>query len=864
MDEFSSNQLLWDDDHDDAVDAVVDDFIQDGPDLFGNDPADTDAAPIAQEVDPCGKDLCSSEPIAVVDDEGDVAPIPVDDLAETEAVTIADPDDGAEADLASGRTSTPSASSALDGSAGSAPGEVADDTPAEPLALYRRYRPDVFQDVIGQEHVTGPLMRALENNKVAHAYLFSGPRGCGKTTSARILARCLNCVEGPTPTPCGVCQSCRDLSTGGPGSIDVIEIDAASHGGVDDARDLREKAFFAPVDARYKIYIVDEAHMVTTQGFNALLKLVEEPPPHVKFIFATTEPEKVIGTIRSRTHHYPFRLVPPKVMTGFLEEICARENVDVEPSVLPLVIRAGGGSVRDSLSILDQLLGGVGAGPINYQQAMSLLGYTPDVLLDEVVDAFAARDGDAVFRVVDRIMESGQDPRGFVQDLLNRLRDLMIISLVPDALSSGLINAPDFQVTRLQTQASNLGHAQLTRATEIVSQTLMDMRGTTAPRLTLELMCSKVLLPGVDGEDGILTRLDRLERRINMAESASGEPALHPRPATPANTHATMLQPDRGGDGEETQAEPTPSTPSPASSGQASPSQTVAQSAPPAPSPSTPQTVSPATPTRQVSGSMPRRPGQGPSAAPVTSPSSGSANGQGSDAQPTAQHHSLPDSSGPASSGPSAPTRPVSAAAAQISSSVAKVTTDQLRAEWPDLLDLIRRKKKSAWVALEKVQVADYSDNTLTLMVANSSASFGLNSTGIPVLTQVLQDRLGISPRFTIVEGGAPVPDTPRTPSHPQPSGFSTDSDGVDAPFQSVNPAQGSSRESVAGTESSWAAQAKERTRPTATTASMVDVYAEEANDAVDVDNDQIVETSLDSAVKILQDMFEATVVDDA
>ncbi|AXI87513.1 DNA polymerase III subunit gamma and tau, partial [Streptomyces sp. ETH9427] len=310
------------------------------------------------------------------------------------------------------------------------------------LALYRRYRPESFAEVIGQEHVTDPLQQALRNNRVNHAYLFSGPRGCGKTTSARILARCLNCEQGPTPTPCGTCQSCRDLARNGPGSIDVIEIDAASHGGVDDARDLREKAFFGPASSRYKIYIIDEAHMVTSAGFNALLKVVEEPPEHLKFIFATTEPEKVIGTIRSRTHHYPFRLVPPGTLREYLGEVCEKEGIAVEEGVLPLVVRAGAGSVRDSMSVMDQLLAGAGEEGVTYAMATSLLGYTDGSLLDSVVEAFATGDGAAAFEVVDRVIEGGNDPRRFVADLLERLRDLVILAAVPDAADKGLIDAP--------------------------------------------------------------------------------------------------------------------------------------------------------------------------------------------------------------------------------------------------------------------------------------------------------------------------------------------------------------------------------------------------------------------------------------
>jgi len=394
-------------------------------------------------------------------------------------------------------------------------------------ALYRRYRPESFADVIGQEHVTEPLMQALRTGRVNHAYLFSGPRGCGKTTSARILARCLNCEQGPTPVPCGVCDSCIALARSGSGSVDVIEIDAASHGGVDDARDLRERAAYGPAQSRYKVYIIDEAHMVTPQGFNALLKIVEEPPEHVKFIFATTEPDKVIGTIRSRTHHYPFRLVPPLRLQAYLGELCTAEKVAVAPGVLSFVVRAGGGSVRDSLSVLDQLIAGSGDEGLTYAGAAALLGFTPGELLDATIDGLAAGDGGAVFHQIDKVIETGHDPRRFVEDLLERLRDLIVVAAVPDGASSILRGIPEDQLERIRQQSAAFGPGALSRSADIVNAGLTEMTGATAPRLQLELICARVLLPGASGESGYAARLDRLERRLEIggAPAPSGSPA---------------------------------------------------------------------------------------------------------------------------------------------------------------------------------------------------------------------------------------------------------------------------------------------------------------------------------------------------
>ncbi|OFN70705.1 DNA polymerase III subunit gamma/tau [Rothia sp. HMSC078H08] len=516
-------------------------------------------------------------------------------------------------------------------------------------ALYRRYRPETFAEVIGQEHVTEPLMVALEKNRVNHAYLFSGPRGCGKTTSARILARCLNCAQGPTPTPCGVCDSCRELSRDGGGSLDVIEMDAASHGGVDHARDLRERATLAPVRDRYKIFIIDEAHMVTREGFNALLKIVEEPPEHVKFIFATTEPNKVLGTIRSRTHHYPFRLVPPEVLLPFLQGLCDQEQVAVEPGVLQLVIRAGGGSVRDSLSILDQLMAGASSqSGIEYDRAVALLGYTHAQLLDEVIEALGAKDAPTLFGAVSRVVATGQDPRRFVEDLLERLRDLIVVKAVPQAAGQILQGVPQDQLERLAQQAQALGERELTVAAGTVNETLNGMTGAANPQLQLELLCARLLLPAAEGSAGgaevaaLASRLQVLERRVasgtaGSSGSAGSAPAQGGMSAArAAGMAAAGLMP-------KTQAPKTPVTEAQVPSAQA-PSAPVQETAQPA------QQVAPQRGgSQQASAGAPPLAGAPLSAAPLA---------------PTAQE-SAPAAGAPlAGNTPAAPHAPASAVAA--------------------------------------------------------------------------------------------------------------------------------------------------------------------------------------------------------
>ncbi|MFD7302042.1 DNA polymerase III subunit gamma and tau [Streptomyces pharetrae] len=657
------------------------------------------------------------------------------------------------------------------------------------LALYRRYRPESFAEVIGQEHVTDPLQQALRNNRVNHAYLFSGPRGCGKTTSARILARCLNCEQGPTPTPCGECQSCRDLARNGPGSIDVIEIDAASHGGVDDARELREKAFFGPASSRYKIYIIDEAHMVTSAGFNALLKVVEEPPEHLKFIFATTEPEKVIGTIRSRTHHYPFRLVPPGTLRDYLAEVCQKEDIPVEDGVLPLVVRAGGGSVRDSMSVMDQLLAGAGEEGVTYAMATSLLGYTEGSLLDSVVEAFATGDGAAAFEVVDRVIEGGNDPRRFVADLLERLRDLVILAAVPDAVDKGLIDAPADVLERMQAQAGVFGAAELSRAADLVNEGLTEMRGATSPRLQLELICARVLLPAAYGDErSLMARLDRIERGVNFS-AGGGAPAMgyapvpdaHAGPAAPLPPGGAVAAARAAVRGTGAPAAPMPGQSAHPGGGQATPAPAQAPApavaeapaAPPAPAPAaaapTPASAAPAesAPAAAAPPAAPA-PGAWPTAAPAgagrrpggwpTAAAPGSGPGRPAAAQPP----SAP-SAPSAHSAPSAPPAGPPTPAAPAPAPTAPAGGLDPRALWPNILEAVKNRRRFTWILLsQNAQVTGFDGTTLQLGFVNAGARDNFASSGSEdVLRQALAEQFNVQWKIDAIvdpSGGGPAP----------------------------------------------------------------------------------------------------------
>ena len=611
-------------------------------------------------------------------------------------------------------------------------------------ALYRRYRPETFGDVIGQEHVTEPLMQALRTGRVNHAYLFSGPRGCGKTTSARILARCLNCEQGPTPDPCGECDSCVALARGGSGTVDVIEIDAASHGGVDDARDLRERASYGPAQSRYKVYIIDEAHMVTAQGFNALLKIVEEPPEHVKFIFATTEPEKVIGTIRSRTHHYPFRLVPPARLQEYMEQLCVREGVAVAPGVLSFVVRAGGGSVRDSLSVLDQLIAGSGSDGLTYESAAALLGFTDAELLDATVEAFAAGDAAAVFRSIDRVVETGLDPRRFVEDLLERLRDLIVVAAVQEGAGRVLRNLPEDQVERMRTQAAAFGAGALSRAADVANAGLTEMTGATAPRLQLELIAARILLPGAAGEAGYAARLDRLERRLEVGGVPSGPtaPAFAPPAPGPRPVEASRPAPEPHA----------PPPPAGAAAGR--------------PAGERPEPTGPGEPAVPVSPAPEAVGPPAPPAPPPEVPDGAPATPAGDTAQPAP----------PAPRGPGG------------------LDTDALRRSWPDVLAKLFEMRRSTWTFVsQNAQVADYDGQRVLLTIS----TVGLADTfrrgpHAEYVRQALIDVLGVDAR---VEG------------RPADEPYTAPADPPAAPHPAVSPAA-APIEPVAGRPAAQAAPA--------------------------------------------------------
>jgi DNA polymerase III subunit gamma/tau len=578
-------------------------------------------------------------------------------------------------------------------------------------ALYRRYRPEAFGEMIGQSQVTDPLMTALRGDRVGHAYLFSGPRGCGKTTSARILARCLNCAAGPTDTPCGTCDSCVELGRGGGGSLDVVEIDAASHNGVDDARDLRERAIFAPARDRFKIFILDEAHMVTQQGFNALLKLVEEPPEHVKFIFATTEPEKVLGTIRSRTHHYPFRLVPPAAMLEYVQELCTSENVTTEPGVLPLVVRAGGGSPRDTLSLLDQLIAGSDPSAdsdtvvVRYERAVALLGYTHAELLDEVVDAFGQSDAAGAFAAVDRVVQTGQDPRRFVDDLLERLRDLIVIAATGAGAAAVLRGVSTEELERMTRQAAVFGAGRLSRTADLVVAALDEMTGATSPRLQLELLVARVLAHTAD-------------------PAASAAPAAAPAPAPAASVAASAP------------------APAPAAAASAPDPAPAASVAPPETAPASPEPA-------------PTAPEPTPTPEPTAAPESPKVHAPVESAPPAEQSRQEDAFSAPAPAGP--------------------LTTQRMRDAWPEVLARLESLSRTSWLVVANARVADLDDDVLSLAFAGQSdlAAFKKRTAGAGPsedLRQAIMGVLGIRVKFLARhDGDGPGGGTPAAPSAPAP-----------------------------------------------------------------------------------------------
>ncbi|WP_029108517.1 DNA polymerase III subunits gamma/tau [Mycobacterium sp. URHD0025] len=626
------------------------------------------------------------------------------------------------------------------------------------MALYRKYRPATFAEVVGQEHVTEPLSTALTAGRINHAYLFSGPRGCGKTSSARILARSLNCEQGPTPTPCGVCDSCVALAPNGPGNLDVTELDAASHGGVDDTRELRDRAFYAPAQSRYRIFIIDEAHMVTTAGFNALLKIVEEPPEHLIFVFATTEPEKVLPTIRSRTHHYPFRLLAPRTMRPLLERICAEENVNVDAAVYPLVIRAGGGSPRDTLSVLDQLLAGSEQGAdgnhITYQRALALLGATDMALIDDAVEALAAGDAAALFGAVESVIDAGHDPRRFANDLLERFRDLIVLQAVPDAVTRGVVDAPADVLERMREQAAKLGAATLTRYAEVVHAGLGEMRGATAPRLLLEVVCARLLLPSAhDTESAMLQRIERIETRLDLsipAGEASSSSASAVGSTEPAKTFVRRSQ----------------TSPAPAESPAPAPTEappTPAPAAPPAPA----ATEAPPTPAPAPQAAPPPAPAPEPVAAPAPPP-------------PTPEPEPEPE---PAPLPPEPDFEPEPAPEPEPEAVQPTVTPGgepnaaAVRSMWTTVREKVRERSRTTEVMLSGAIVRAVEDKTLVLSHESPPLAKRLTeSRNADVIRDALKDALGVDWQIRCEVGtaeAAPPPPPraakppPRVPSRP-------------------------------------------------------------------------------------------------
>ena len=634
------------------------------------------------------------------------------------------------------------------------------------LALYRKYRSADFSELIGQEHVTAPLIQALTAGRINHAYLFSGPRGCGKTSSARILARSLNCAQGPTATPCGLCESCVELAPNGPGSIDVIEIDAASHGGVEDARDLRERAYYAPARDRYKVYIIDEAHMVTTQGFNALLKLVEEPPEFLVFIFATTEPDKVLQTIRSRTHHYPFRLIAPSVLRGHLERICQAEAVTVEPTVFPLVVRAGSGSARDSLSVLDQLLSGAGTEGVTYARAVGLLGVTDSALLDDMTDSLAVGDAAGVYATIDRVVEAGHDPRRFAADLLDRFRDLIVLDAVPDAVDKGLIDYAGDQANRMADQARRIGLASLVRFADITHTTLTDMRGTTSPRLMLELLSARMLLPDAAADSAaLLQRLERLERRQGLAAGASAAPVEQ----SAARVARETVAPARA------EAAPAAGSPQPTSI----PVRSAAEAAPPPAAPAKAEAAQPKAEAAQpkTEAAQPKTERTQPKAEPVP-PKAAPAQPEATAEQPASAGRPADDPITPAepAASPKPAAEPAVTAPAPAAGHAAPAgsgpDSNALRQLWPEVMVALRDRSKVKWAMMNEVVIASVEGEAVNLLAPPALARRIADESNLSVLREVLQSvvfgnwQLSVSPASAGngVTNGSPPPvdDEPR------------------------------------------------------------------------------------------------------